>query len=201
VATLDIDNPYFDPGDPSGVQQRKVKAVVALRDDPVGRMARRGHLGDKEETDSRLKAAHKWQALYEKSEIGGARGIDPSKDVVDGGRFVEPDSDSRMAAQQELDAAHKALRRELGIRAEVLIRRVLGDKYELRQVAVMNGDASAESLRALGRFFRDCLDVLAAHFRIVTTAPPARRTRDSYSDAARLAYNPELHRAARLARR
>jgi hypothetical protein len=59
--------------------------LTNLRDDPIGLMHRRKQLGEKHEAEVRLKAARHLQALYEISEIGGARGIDPTKPIVSRG--------------------------------------------------------------------------------------------------------------------
>lgn len=191
-----VDNPYFDPGNP-GATPRRYKAVVAQRDDPVGRMARRRQLGGPEETDTRLKAAREYQAISERAEIGGAKAIDPGKEVVDGGRFAEPDTDTRLRAQAKLVAAHA----KLGKVGEMLVRRVLAEKWEIQQVAAQFGASTRRSRSSIGDRFVECLDTLAEHFGIFATAPAARPLRDMHSRMARYGDNPELHRAIHRASR
>ena len=63
-------------GAPMRIKNQRPKLglrVVHLRDDPIGQLAKRGQLGKGQLRDDRLAAARRWQALYEKAEIGGAR--------------------------------------------------------------------------------------------------------------------------------
>ena len=46
----------------------------------------------------RMMAARRWQAVYESAEIGGARAIVFTREVVDGGAMVVSDTDRRLAA-------------------------------------------------------------------------------------------------------
>lgn len=180
----------------------KVK-VVALRDDPVGRMHRRKHLRRDNESDDiaadlRLRAARHWQMLYEKSEIGGARGIDMTKDVVDGGRFVLPDTDGRLNAQDDLADLNSVL----GLEGAHLVRRVLGEKFEIKQVAAMMGETSDRAIRYIGRRLVECLDTLAKHLGYVSMKPAngPPRPRDARDDLALYANSPRLYDAVRQAK-
>src|SRR5262249_46287597 len=150
--------------------------VRALRTDPIGRMHQRKHLHRANETDDananlRLKAARRWQALYEVAEIGGARAIDTTRDVVDGGVLTIPDTDRRRAALKDL-AKFDA---ELGKEGASLLRRVLGDKYGASEVAAMVGDTSERAVAYIRRRIVECLDTVAPLMGYSLTARGPRR--------------------------
>ena len=198
----------LDPHEPDSKSPRT--KIVNLRDDPVGQLHKRGQLSDNGgNADIRLKAARRYQREYEKAEIGGARGIDMTKDVVDGGRFEMADTDSRLAAQATLNK----LRRKMGILAmpttegaEVrilgsrLLAWVLGDKLPLCAVAERLG-YDRRRLPML-RHFTTCLDIVAIEFGI-SDNPQRKRgpkhVHDRFHDEAQFADSPALHRATRLA--
>src|SRR6185312_16351550 len=108
-------------------------------------------------------------------EIGGAKAIDPSKEPVDGGRFVEPDTAVSASARDRLHA----VRRKLGfiaispsqrILAERLLVWVLGEKKTIAKVRDMLG--VDHRLVCLGHHLIAALDVLVIELRVAT---PARR--------------------------
>lgn len=172
--------------------------IVNLRDDPVGQMAKRGQLGTMAERACRLKAARYWQRLYEMAEIGGARGIDPTREPVDGGRFELPDTDVRLGAQATLNR----LRRALGIIGDRLVTWVLGQKLNLSQAAGRLNKSARMDQVALGYRFRECLDTIAEELGIALDGKGAcgpHRRRDEFDDLARHAHDPVLYRAVGLA--
>lgn len=180
------------------VARARVK-LVALRDDPVGLMQRRKQLGEPDDAMLRIKAARHLQALYEAAEIGGARAIDPCKDVVSGGRVAEPDTDRRLAAI----AAIGQVERVLGRGGAELVRKVLWQKLSIAQAA-SDGVAAvtAKRLEYVGQRFRECLDTVARELGYVATARGARRVRDGHDAAAGMAEGGAgVHRAARAAKR
>ena len=140
-----------------------------------------------------------WQADYERAEIGGARGIDPTTEYVDGSTFQMPDTDARLKAQAKL----AAVRRELGMIGDRIVTWILGHKYSLAKVSLMLGRGNRMERVILGARFRECLDTLAIAYRVSTGPQGAkgpRRPRDSFDAIAPFADNPELHRAIRRAR-
>jgi DNA polymerase III delta prime subunit len=171
--------------------------VVSLRNDPIGRMAKRGHLGRDEDRDIRLQVARHWQRFYERAEIGGAKGIDPTRDHVDGGGFQTPDTDGRLDAEQMLARLAKVL----GLEGENLLRRVLGENMELKEIAAMFGFTSARDVNYYGRRLVECLDTLAGELGYKVEAKGRRPLRDEHAIMARAGDNPELHRAIHRARR
>jgi hypothetical protein len=131
--------------------------VVSLRDDPVGRMAKRGNLADNhEDRDLRLRAARYYESLYARAEIGGARGI-AYREHIDGGRFETPDTDARLLAHRRLGELDGAL----GVDGVTIVRAVLVTKWELKTLARARGEANDRYLTFLGFRFRECLDCIA----------------------------------------
>jgi hypothetical protein len=157
-----------------------------------------------------------WQAYYERAEIGGARGLDPSKDIVDGGQFVMLETDQRLRAQEKLHELRQAIGKinELRILGSRLLTWVLGDKKTLTEVAEILGIELAlagreKSHLSLAKHLRDCLDIVAGELGITTDPSrigPRRSPRDRYDRDAqavdRHAKYPALqvavHRAAKL---
>jgi hypothetical protein len=163
--------------------------LVNLRDDPVGVMHRRGHLGEAADAEIRLQAARRLEAIYEHAAIGALQAIDPGKDVIDGGGFGEPDTERRMAAQQQLDY----IAGRLGEEGADLVELVLWSKMTLAQAAMLQGLPRWE-LKYLGRRFRECLDTCSVCFGL--KARPARGVRrepDEFDQAAMVANDPRQY--------
>jgi hypothetical protein len=166
--------------------------LVNLRDDPVGVMHRRGLLGEGTDAEIRLLAARRLEALYENAAIGALQAMDPGKDVIDGGGFGEPDTERRMAAQQELDY----IANRLGEEGTELVELVLWSKMSIPQVAMLQGRPYHQrlELKFLGRRFRECLDTTAVCFGL--KARPARGVRrepDQFDAAAAVANDPRQY--------
>jgi hypothetical protein len=142
----------------SPVSGRREPALKSLRDDPLGRMAKRGQISVAQEDAGRL-----WQGYYEAAEIGGARAIDTTKECVDGGRLGEPFTDEQRRAVRKLAEA----RAWLGEIHHRLIERVLGHRMFLYQVAALDGlnaERGSDDMRYLSRTLKAALDVLAEKF-------------------------------------
>jgi hypothetical protein len=150
VDVVVIDNPLDHSARPG-----KAPALVSLRHDPVGRMAKR-----KQITEVQLRAARRWQALCEHSEIGGARAIDYGREHVDGGRIYDAFNEGRLGAADVI----KHIDRRLGYEGAVLVRRVLVEKLELSAVAQATGAERRADAEYVGRRFRECLDTIARFF-------------------------------------
>lgn len=165
--------------------------IVALRDDPIGLMKKRGQISPLQMEGARL-----WQARYDVAEIGGARGIDPMRIKVDGGALADPNTDARLRAMKDLAAVD----RKLGLVGAALIRRVLGERLSVAKFAAMLGDDSKRSVLHLGFRLRECLDTIVAHFGLTVKGGPRREAPDQHTSLAEYAHAPELHRAVRAAR-
>jgi hypothetical protein len=185
--------------------------VVSLRDDLIGRMAKRRQLGENEtETSERLAAARELQRYYERATIGGARGIDPSRDIVDGGCFEETQNDQMFQAQKTL----KFVRERLGIIPELhilgarLLEWVLSEQLSLALIAEKYFERSPRQL-SLGTHFKRCLDIAGVVLRTrpdpnIKNGPKRERDRfDIEADVlARCGRSsPEVIAAARRARK
>lgn len=167
--------------------------VISLRNDPLGHMYARECIDDVQ-----LRAGRDYQRDWEVAEIGGVRAIDPAKDKVDGGKFTEPDTDSRLKARAELNRLHAAL----GEYGRQLVQLVLAQNIALAQVAQMWGMLEHHAYRSLRFRFIECLDTIArkkGHALERADGGP-RRKRDEFDIMARYAGNPGLHRAIRRAR-
>jgi len=170
--------------------------IISLRDDPIGQMAKRGQLGTGAERDVRLKAARYWQGLYERAEIGGARGM-ALRDKVDGGRFEMPDSDIRIRALDELNF----LCQKLSLQEERLLTWVLEVKGTLKQFAALFAKPSEREITKLGDRLNGALDKVADLVGFKTEAKRQRQHRDVHATLAAAAEKLELHRAIQRARR
>jgi hypothetical protein len=142
-----------------------------------------------EQKQTRLSAARFYEELYGAVEIGGARAIDPFREVVDGGRFITPDTDIRLAAQRRLAKIDAAL----GRAAVDLVRAVLVRKWEIGQVADAQGNDTPVYKRNLRRQFCGHLDKIS-RFMPETPRPAAfRSARDVYASLAVVASNINAH--------
>lgn len=141
--------------------QDKIVVVRSLRDDPLGRLHARGQLstGDDPHGMVKLEAGRRWQDLYEAIEIGGARGIDTTKDVVDGGRGpTDQLTDHRLKAAKKLALADQAL----GQQGRWLVRAVLGQRLFVKDVAAIMGlPPNRRSTDYVADRLRECLGTLA----------------------------------------
>lgn len=174
------------PFNPTGAP---VPVMKSLRDDPLGRMAKRRQIKPWHEA-----AGRHWQRLWEEAEIGGARAIDPTKDAVDGRRFVDPFAER----QQRAILALNKIARWLGEDGDALVHDVLGRRMYLGQVAASRGISDRSGLAYVSHRFRECLETLA---RRLGHVPGPKRRRDEFDQWARFAENPELHRAIHRAKR
>jgi hypothetical protein len=174
--------------------------LVNLRDDPIGQMAKRVQIEQEQ-----LDAARSWQALHDvAASVGGSRGIDPSAMKVDGGRFAEPINDVQMASIKRLEE----LDRVLGRVGAVLVRRILGDRMTIAQVADLMGkpcqtDRERQTERErVGWRLRECLDTLVVAMGVAVKGKRQRAPVDANGLAglAKYANNPPLYDAVRKAR-
>lgn len=129
------------------------RVTRSIRDDPLGRLHARGQVDE-----AQYQAGRRWQALYEAVEIGGARGIDPTREAVDGGRGAADGlTDARRKAAKDLARGDK----ELGVEGAQLVRMVLGERKFCRDVAAIWGAANDRSVDYVTRRLRSCLSTLA----------------------------------------
>jgi len=75
-------------------------------------------------------AGNKFQRIFEREMIGGARAIDYSMERVDGGRLADPLSDSLLQAHRDLMVAANAA----GIVGYQILRAVIGEGISIRRL-------------------------------------------------------------------
>ena len=105
---------------------------------------------------AQYKARRAYQGDYERAERG-ARAIDPSKEVVDGGLAVDPLPISQMTARNKLIEIERILEHYL-VR---ILQAVLVHGAELRSLAASQ---SREDKAQIGRMFRMGLELLAVQY-------------------------------------
>lgn len=176
VAARAVDDPFSTEG-------HKIAVSASLRDDPLARLHVRRQI-----TDAQFNAGRRLQSLFEASQIGSVKAIDPGKEAVDGGRCPEPLTDRQAHAAAEL----AEVRYELGSRDYALVWSVLGDRQFIEQYARATGVKSQRTIDFLSRSFRDALERCAklwgARGKPIKQPDPLRGL-SQYRD------NPELFRA------
>lgn len=147
VAPVEVDDPYEEGA--------RIVVLRSTRGDPLADMKSKGQIDDCDYV-----AGRHWQAAWENAEIGGIRAIDPSREMVDGGRLPELLTDTQRDAVQDLKAAREALGRE----GHSLIRDVLGNGLSIAEAADSRGLWSETDRKYIGKRFRECLSTLALRF-------------------------------------
>lgn len=158
-APIAVDNPH-------DVNQ-KIIVFRKLRDDPLASMHSRGEI-----SEAQFLAGRKWQEYYELLELSGAKGIDTTRDAVDGGQIARSSvTDAQAAAMAKLAGAAKAL----GMIAESVVRMVLVQGMTAGQVSAAMGFAGDRRKRHYSMMFQDALTVLAIQFGYLTSGPESAR--------------------------
>jgi hypothetical protein len=156
VTAVEVDDPYaINPGD-------KIVVLRSTRNDPLADMKAKGQIDQCDYI-----AGRHWQAAYENAEIGGIRGIDPSKEAVDGGRLPEMLTEQQRRAVQDL----KAARASLGKEGNQLVVDVLAKGWSIMQASIERGRTTERDRRYVGDRFRECLKTLAIRFGYSNARP------------------------------
>lgn len=149
VIAVEVDDPYrLEPGE-------KIVAFKSLRDDPLERLKAKGDI-----EPAQYEAAKAYERDLELAEIGGVRAIDPTKEAVDGGKFVEPLTDSQRKATKRLSDAGALM----GMFAESIVRGVLARNVSPAQLAIFRGFNTKREQLHYGWIFRRALDELAVFY-------------------------------------
>lgn len=149
TAEVPIIDPYGDPG----------VALVQVRDDHLAWLWARGEVELYE-----YHAGRRWQRAYELALLGGARGIDTTRERVDGGRSPEVLGEAQMRAMRDLDASRELL----GARGFRLMEDICGRGLSLREAAQARWLVTQRARDYLGRRFRECLHELAVMWGMAT---------------------------------
>jgi hypothetical protein len=147
VAPVEVDDPYEEGA--------KIVVLRSTQHDPLADMKSKGQIDQCDYI-----AGRHWQAAWENACIGGVRAIDPTREMVDGGRLPELLNDTQRRAVQALKAAREALGRE----GHLLIRDVLGNGMSIAEAACSRGLSSETDRKYIGKRFRECLSTLALRF-------------------------------------
>ena len=128
---------------------QNISVVKSTRDDPIAGMLARGQIDL-----AQMQAGRIWQKFWEDAEGGVLRGIDPTREPVDGkGPAISPFTDKRAHACEELRNA----RIMLGWEGDCIVRGVLSERLQIHQVAIRHGRPA----KYMGQRFKECLETLA----------------------------------------
>jgi hypothetical protein len=138
----------------------RVPVIRTLRDDPVGQMHARGHLGrfGSDEAQGRLDRARLFQSTWEATgrgrissiDFNGAGGSDPAK--RSGINDRQRDAARRLASWQV----------KLGLSGFDLLETILIKKRNVTEAArIAHGQATKATITYTGRRMRECLDDLS----------------------------------------
>ena len=153
MAVDEVDDPYaVNPGD-------KIVVLRSTRNDPLADMKSKNQIDACDYV-----AGRHWQAAWEHAEIGGIRGIDPSKEAVDGGRLPEVLTDQQRRAVVDLKSARQAL----GAEGNALVVDVLAKGWSIAQCAAQRGRFKERERLYIGARFKECLSTLAKRFGYAT---------------------------------
>jgi hypothetical protein len=161
TSTVVVDNPFRGQMDPeTGTIERAHSYVTrSHRDDLLAAMEARGQISECE-----YLAGRKWEALAERSRLGGARAIDTTREVVDVSPSFSIISDDQIRASWFLEAAAVPL----GEEGNTLVTDLLWWRLSLRAAAEKRGHGGERGVNYTGRRFVECLKTLSVHFGFET---------------------------------
>ncbi len=151
LAVKDVDDPH-EPG-------AKIRVLRSVRDDLLAAMEARGQISQWE-----YMAGRKWEALAERSRLGGARAIDTTREVVDVSPSFSIISDDQIRATWYLEVAAD----KLGQEGNTLVTDLLWWRLSLRTAAEKRGHGGERGVNYTGRRFVECLKTLSQHFGFET---------------------------------
>jgi hypothetical protein len=155
VATVEVDNPLaLEPGE-------KIVALRSIRNDPLGRLHSHRQIDE-----AQYQGGRAFQDDWEKAERG-PRGVDPTREYVDGGQTREPITEGQRKAVLRLNRAE----RELGADGSALVHDILIQGMTMEQVAQRRGWLTQRWHDYFARRFKECLDRLALIYGFATANP------------------------------
>jgi len=135
--------------DPYSTIGENITVLRATRDDPLAGMLARQQIDQ-----AQFESGRAWQGLWEAAEIGAVRGIDPTKEPVDGkGAAASPFTDRQRDAFHEL----RTVSLTLGFEGDRLVRQILGERLSLQFCA----DQRKQTQKYIRLRFRECLETMA----------------------------------------
>jgi hypothetical protein len=147
VARAVVDDPYE--------KGAHITVLRSLRDDPLARL-----LARKQIAQHQYEAGRAWQRDYEASEIGNVRGIDTTREAVDGGRMAEPLTEARQRAAKRINGALDFI----GTDGMKILEDVLARRMTMKEVAGIRGWTTPQWEKYFGIKFRGHLEELAVYY-------------------------------------
>lgn len=158
-----VENPMWSRahhGDKSN--PRFITVQVNPRESAIAELASRQALNE-----AQVAAADMFRRLFEAMGGTGARGIDTTREFVEGGRFPDPIGDKAITAGKKLALAHEALVSAHGLYGWRLIGYICGEGRSIHELTETRRqrDTMTDNLRAY-------LDCLAQHWQLSTRVVP-----------------------------
>lgn len=155
-AAIEVDDPFE--------QGEKIVVLRQLRSDPLARLHSHHQIDEAQYHAGRIYQRH-WEIAEQ-----GARAIDLSKEKVDGGVFVEPDTERRRDSAIELNTAN----RKLGKIGSAIVYDMLIAGISIEGIVEKHGLSGQYQIRIFSQKFRDCLDILAKLWELSNGTRPAQ---------------------------
>lgn len=146
---------------------KPLKVSKNARVHPLDHMAHRGRL-----TDAQKMVGDRFLAVWDRSQIGGARAIDYERVKVDVSFVYRGLDEGAMQATAELGSICRAI----GRRAYVLLVHVIGHREGIFDLARrLDGRVDQKQAEHLSKSIREALDDLADHFGVAKGRPAQQR--------------------------
>jgi hypothetical protein len=169
-------------------QRPQVRAFIALKDDPVGRMHSRHQIDQ-----AQYRAARAFQEAADRSTLGSVKSIDLSKTKVSGGMPPDPLTPGQQKAMKWLRHAEQQVMHRHGAEGLGLTRAVLIERQSVEHTARLRGAETVREVAFWTRLFQKCLNVLALAFGFASsTRRPSRQDQYAERDPARHANIDDL---------
>lgn len=154
-----VQNPDWRPArDGEKAFPRYATAIRNVRESGVSLLASKGALNE-----AQVAAADKFRRLFETMGASGARGIDMTREYVDGGRFPDPIGTEAINAGKQLASAYEVVVKAHGIYAWKIVGYICGEGRTVHELT-----ATRRQRDTLTDNLRDYLDVLAGHWDFQT---------------------------------
>lgn len=158
VAEIEVDNPLaLDPDE-------RIVAMRSIRNDPLGRLHSHHQIDQ-----AQYRGGRAYQNDWERAERG-PKGVDPTREYVDGAGSREPVTESQRQAVLRLGR----IERELGTDGAALVHDVLVLGLTMDQIGLRRAVRTQRWNDYFARRFRECLDRLALVYGFATEAPASR---------------------------
>ncbi|AGF74981.1 hypothetical protein BAnh1_11130 [Bartonella australis AUST/NH1] len=149
---VETSNPYFQPTYPeSQGNPRTIIAVADAHSRPIALLYTKGHI-----TTAQYKAAERFYLYWRQSQGDSHMSIDLTRTKVDGGEGHIHTMERRIEAANHL----QTIKAELGVLGYRLVEQVVGYGQAIKDLS-----PSKRKQNSLADHLRDCLDLLAFHWK------------------------------------